>query len=234
MANRAPQQSNDFTMGAQPYGQNYYHNYPGQGQGSGQFHYGQGPESANRFYGNQTNVNSDYHYGQGPVRRYRKSGFLLFIFSAVPGLNYMYLGLMKRGLFFMTLFFATVFVANEFGARLLMFGVFILMCFSLFDGFKSRRLLMDGFVVSDAAEDIIAFFKKHWLPVSVFAGLAFFAGLAGRMSRAAASIVSVPFAHGGVLSTVSSLLSFAVGLILIVGGCYIAAKIVSRNGEKKD
>ena len=186
------------------------------------------------YHNTQSNVSDNFYYGHGPVRRYRKSGFLLFLFSGLPGLNYMYLGLMKRGLFFMTLFFSMIFVANELGARLLMFAVFILMCFSLFDGFRVRRLLTDGYVVSDAADDVIAFFKKHWKAVALFLGLAVAAGVAGRMSRAAATILSASNTIGRSFNVASDILTFGIGLIIIVAGCYLVAKILTGRNKKND
>ena len=177
----------------------------------------------------------DFYYDHGPVRRYRKSAFLLFIFSAVPGLNYMYLGLMKRGLFFMTLFFIAIFASHELGIRLLMFAVFILMCYSLFDGFRARRLLMDGFVVPDASDDIIAFFKRHKAAVIILVLVAIFTGLAGRAGRLAAGVASAPFALSrGMLSGAHDFISFGAALLVIVAGCYIAAKLISKIGKNED
>ncbi len=41
-----------------------------------------------------------------------KSKFWAFILSLIPGVGYMYLGLMRRGLEVMTLFFGTIFVSS--------------------------------------------------------------------------------------------------------------------------
>jgi len=191
------------------------------------YYQGQGHSPQGNFNNFNANINNGQYY-HGPIRRYRKSGFLLFLLSAIPGLNYMYLGLMKRGLFIMTLFFGAVFVAHEIGARILMFCIFILMCFSLFDGFRVRRLLIDGFVVQDASDDLIAFFKMHRTPIMLFLAAVLLFGFAGRVVRGGALAVSMGL--GSAFGAATSVFSFLAGLLVIVIGCYIVARLISRRG----
>ena len=77
---------------------------------------------------------------------------LLFMFSLLPGANYMYMGLMKRGLAAMSGFFLIIFLlANTFWPFNLLLGlampVYILTVF--FDGFNVRRRINAGEAVRD-------------------------------------------------------------------------------------
>lgn len=93
---------------------------------------------------------------------------LLFFFSCVipiPGLNYMYEGLIKRGLAAMSGFFLLVYLMAQFHAwpLSLIFGlsfpVYMLAC--IFDGFHIRRRINAGEAVSDDVDDILNFFKRN-------------------------------------------------------------------------
>jgi len=187
-----------------------------------------------QFY--QNNYNYSHGPGPGQIRRYRKNGFLLFLLSAVPGLNYMYLGLMKRGLFIMTLFFGFIFLAHEIGTRLFMFCVYILICFSLFDSFRVRRLLTEGFVVLDASDDILSFFKENKKSIILFFIIAVLFGIIGRIGRFFMNmdIAYIPAGVGSAFGAASNFLSFAAGLLVIVVGCYIVAKFISKQGKDKN
>jgi len=58
----------------------------------------------------------DYNNTQAAVRtKDKKSRFWAFVFSLVPGVGYLYLGLMNRGLQAMVLFFGSIFVASFIG-----------------------------------------------------------------------------------------------------------------------
>lgn len=89
------------------------------------------------------------------------NAFFLFCLSAIPGLNYMYMGLMKRGLFFMSSFFLLIFLTAFLSAPSILFIVFILMCYSFFDGFNYRRHILLGEYVKDDVNDIAPFFIKY-------------------------------------------------------------------------
>ena len=166
--------------------------------------------------------------------RYRKSAFLTFLFSALPGLNYMYLGLMKRGLFFMTLFFVLVALIRETGANIISLSLFMLMCFCLFDGFRIRRNLNDGFDVPDTIEDVAAFVKRN-KKITILLVIATVVFLILR--RAAIFIINSDafqeFVYGNIISVAMNLIFFMFGLLAIVAVCYIIAKLFSGN-DKRD
>lgn len=85
------------------------------------------------------------------------SKFLLFIFSAIPGANYMYLGLMKKGFLLMFAFFTVCF--SNMGS----FEIFIpvLFFYSFFAGFNIRRKIYDGEIITDDFGETITFFANH-------------------------------------------------------------------------
>jgi hypothetical protein len=96
------------------------------------------------------------------------SGVLLFLFSfviPVPGVNYMYMGLIKRGLTAMVGFFLLIYLLSVFNAWpfSLIFGlaipVYWLTC--MFDGYNIRRRINAGEAVYDDVEDILSFLKRN-------------------------------------------------------------------------
>jgi hypothetical protein len=103
---------------------------------------------------------------------------LLFFFSCiipVPGLNYMYEGLIKRGLAAMSTFFLLIYLTATFQMWpfSLIFGlsfpVFILT--SIFDGFAIRRRINAGETVNDDIDDIIVFVQRNKRLIFSFIGL---------------------------------------------------------------
>ena len=70
----------------------------------------------------------------------KKSSFLTFIFSLLPGAGQMYMGFMKRGLSLMTVFFLTIFVGSWLGIGLLMLIIPIIWFYSFFDVFNLRAM----------------------------------------------------------------------------------------------
>ena len=100
---------------------------------------------------------------------------LLFIFSViipVPGLGYMYMGLIKRGILTMisiALLFALggVLAGSYYSGFPLFVGVTITLIACIialaviFDGFRIRRLINDGETVEDDLNDVAEFLYKH-------------------------------------------------------------------------
>ncbi|MCL2398868.1 MAG: hypothetical protein FWC91_03870 [Defluviitaleaceae bacterium] len=111
------------------------------------------------------------------VSRYISWG-LLFLFTAViplPGLNYMYMGFIKRGLVAMGAFFGTIYMGIHFSGgafghigALFLFAIPIIWTASAFDGFKLRSRLNAGEVITDDLDDIINFFRRNRM---LFAGI---------------------------------------------------------------
>jgi hypothetical protein len=79
------------------------------------------------------------------------SGFLFFIFMAVPGLRHMYLGLMKRGLQFLATFFILVAFASTINILSPLFVPLacIVWFYSAFDSYHCRKMLARGEAIPD-------------------------------------------------------------------------------------
>ena len=96
---------------------------------------------------------------------------VLFLFSVViplPGLNYMYLGLIKRGLVAMSAFFATIYLATQFGGgglwplgMVFVFAIPVLWLSCTFDGFRIRARINAGETVTDNVDEIVAFVRRN-------------------------------------------------------------------------
>jgi len=184
----------------------------------------------------QTQSQSQTHYPPPPAPsqlRHRKSKLLTFLFSLLPGLNYMYLGLMKRGLFFMTFFFSLSVLIREIRISMFSFTIFMLMCFCLFDSFRIRRLLRDGFDVPDSIDDVISFYKSNRKPVWMLFGILLAFGLLRRSADFFINVVMGSFAFSAFLGIALNVLSFVLWLGAIVLVCYIIARIVSRKKESE-
>ena len=91
----------------------------------------------------------------------RVDGFLLFLFSMMPGANYMYMGLIKRGLCMMAAFFGTIYATAMLGGMPFAFLIPILAVTSMFDGFRLRRLINAGTDVPDNIDDVREFIRTH-------------------------------------------------------------------------
>ncbi|MCL2421494.1 MAG: hypothetical protein FWD03_06510 [Defluviitaleaceae bacterium] len=96
---------------------------------------------------------------------------LLFLFSVIfplPGLNYMYLGLIKRGLAAMAAFFGVIYMVIHFMSSgiipiglMFIFAIPVLVLASIFDGFRLRNRMIAGEVVTDNIDDITAFLRRN-------------------------------------------------------------------------
>jgi len=108
------------------------------------------------------------HAGKPPLMRRIRWG-LTFFFSFLPGASHMYMGLIKRGLaamcgFFMLIYLLTLVSGSLIGGPLtlllaLSIPVMVLTC--AFDSFNLRRRMLNGEVVHDNIDDVIAFFNRN-------------------------------------------------------------------------
>lgn len=110
-----------------------------------------------------------YKYKTKLVREKDFNNFFLFILSALPGLGYMYLGLIKRGMFVMSAFFLNIYLLSATRFSVLGFLIPVLFFASFFDGFRIARLIRSGEKVQDGIDDIFGFVKRH--KVIIFGGL---------------------------------------------------------------
>ena len=150
--------------------------------------------------GSGQNFESSVHHGQcgapggsGFTAEHRKpseragrkphryiSGLWILMLSFLPGLNYMALGLIKRGIFFMSAFFGIIYLMS--GFHVLVFPLIVLFFASLCDSQSKRRRINNGDYVSDDIYDIISFLSKYRTPllgVLIFMILSSFVGFGG-------------------------------------------------------
>ena len=102
------------------------------------------------------NENVSYVTMQG-----NKSILWLFLLSFLPGLNYMYIGLVKRGLFFIATFLMATYITIETWSIASLLAMFVIFATSLIDGFVKNGKMLIGLPVKDDISDIITFLKKH-------------------------------------------------------------------------
>lgn len=87
---------------------------------------------------------------KSPSIRGNKSRFWAFVLSLVPGLGYLYLGLMNRGLQTMLLFFGSIFVASFIGFdQLMALVVPVVIFYSIFDTQQLTKDINAGIPVDD-------------------------------------------------------------------------------------
>ena len=91
---------------------------------------------------------------------------LLFLFSVViplPGANYMYMGLIKRGLMAMFAFFGIIYLGIHLShlGLLFWFSIPVLYLACTFDGFRLRTLINAGEIVTDGIDDIMPFIRRN-------------------------------------------------------------------------
>lgn len=75
----------------------------------------------------------------------KKSGFLTFCFSLIPGAGEMYMGFMKLGISIMAFFWLLIFLAAFFGMGPLLFILPILWCYSFFNVHNIRGMSDEEF-----------------------------------------------------------------------------------------
>jgi len=107
------------------------------------------------------------HYVHAPGSKRYVSWGLLFLFSVViplPGLNYMYMGLIKRGLMAMSVFFGLIFMTTQLSGglgRIFAFAIPILILACIFDGFNLRRRINLGEVIDDSLDEVVNSIRRN-------------------------------------------------------------------------
>ncbi|MCI8301058.1 MAG: hypothetical protein HFI69_12090 [Lachnospiraceae bacterium] len=91
----------------------------------------------------------------------KKSGFLTFCFSLVPGAGEMYMGFMKQGVSIMAFFWLLIFLAAFLNMGPVLFILPILWCYSFFNVHNLRGLCDEEFY---AMEDDYLFHLDRVLP----------------------------------------------------------------------
>ena len=96
----------------------------------------------------------------------KKSKFLTFILSFVPGLGHYYLGQMTRGLHFMVLFFGSIFLFSFLNLNYSFpFFIPIIWFYSLFDALQQHRIVSEEEKVVDQPlfTSITFRIQKNWI-----------------------------------------------------------------------
>ena len=131
----------------------------------------------------------------------------------LPGVGYMYLGLLKRGLFCLSSFFLLAYLSGFFNAPIFGMAIVVLWFGCFFDGLRKRRLLLEGETVEDGVGDIVEILKKHKVIVGIALLFGVFSGISHRM---------LPLAVGHI--GIGSLMP----LFLIGAGVYVFIKILRK------
>ena len=121
--------------------------------------------------GSSGDTTRSYRSTHGHMTKRYVSWGLLFLFSVIipiPGLNYMYMGLIKRGLVAMSAFFGAIYLLIQFMSSstwaigiLFVFAIPVLWLATTFDGFRTRMRINSGEVISDNIDDIINFIRRN-------------------------------------------------------------------------
>lgn len=77
----------------------------------------------------------------------RKSRFLTFLFSLLPGAGHMYLGFMKNGVSFMAIFFFLIFVASWLNISPLIYAIPVIWFYSFFDCLNKSSMSDEEFAI---------------------------------------------------------------------------------------
>jgi len=152
----------------------------------------------------------DHHTKEAAVPGGRRlSGGLLFLFTIPPfpsGVNYMYMGLIKRGLAALIGFFLLIYLIGVSSGPLTVLFALAMPVYWLtiaFDGFSIRRRINAGEHVADSIDEAIRFLRNNKYVVWVLLALIGFSLL------------------GTVVSAVMRLVAWALPIIIISLGLYV-------------
>ena len=106
------------------------------------------------------------------------NGLLLLLLSLPPGINFMYMGLMKRGLFYMCAFFGTIYLIANLHAGLLGLAIPVIIFSSIFDAQHKKRRINSGELVKDEIDDIILFVRRFKVPIIIILALSVLGSIA--------------------------------------------------------
>ena len=91
----------------------------------------------------------------------KKSSFLTFCFSFLPGAGQMYMGFMKRGISLMSAFFFLIFISTWLSLGPLMFAMPVIWFFAFFDTHNLRAMPDDEFYAMEDNYILIPEFAKE-------------------------------------------------------------------------
>jgi hypothetical protein len=91
----------------------------------------------------------------------KKSSFLTFCFSLLPGAGQMYMGFMKRGISLMSAFFLLIFLSTWLNLGPLMFAMPVIWFFAFFDTHNLRAMPDDEFYAMEDDYILVPEFAKE-------------------------------------------------------------------------
>jgi len=156
------------------------------------------------------------------------NAFLLLIFSAFSGVNYMYEGLIKRGLLILSSFFLLWYLAIVLSEPIfgIMMAIMIITC--TFDAFRIRRRIQAGETVPDSVDDIVGFVKKY--KVIILLILAIIIGLHLLGFVVSSTLVVLPGMARGIRTVTHT--RWILPLLILLGGIYFIILSGKHSGSK--
>ena len=101
-------------------------------------------------------------YSTKSLPKRRISTFCLIALSSIPGANYMYMGLVKKGLAYLILFFSVVMLGSYLHPFVITIPIIYIYCF--FDCLEKRRSIHMGISIPDDASELTNFLLRYRLP----------------------------------------------------------------------
>ena len=106
---------------------------------------------------------------------------ITFFLSCIPGAQFMYMGLLKKGAMYLTLtmlsIFGIVMMAESGGNSVLVFPFIIAVSLcgliSFFDGLRTRRLIRSGVEVTDSIDSMLGFIARNKSRIFLIAAIVF-------------------------------------------------------------
>ncbi|MCQ4949672.1 hypothetical protein [Bittarella massiliensis (ex Durand et al. 2017)] len=170
----------------------------------------------------------------------RKSKFLTFFWSLLPGAGQMYLGLMRRGVSLMALFFGAIAVAGWLNIGLFLFAIPVIWFYAFFDAMNLGNLPYDALQYRRACDDFLwkpsdmeGLKKRLGGKTQIWVGLGCIAlGLYVLLDNLLMPYLRRVLAHSGLFwDVVNSLPTLVVALAVIALGFYL---VIGRNRREKE
>lgn len=170
---------------------------------------------------------------QNEKRHARKSKFLTFLLSFIPGAGHMYLGLINKGMSIMALYFGilcgTIFLSNIIQGHwlegaIIPFASVLSVFYSIFDSLATAEAINSGKTVEDSSPVEFQILKEKVFgrkrTIGYFLIIIGFIGILGIINNALNYIIRVFFRGNLPFSLVDLVIPFG----LILGGAYLIRK----------
>lgn len=171
-----------------------------------------------------------HHTATGGKRRI--SRLLLLMFSCMPGINYMFMGLMKRGVYALGAFMLAGYCAGTLESPLIGIVAGMIYVVSFFDGFHVRRKLINGEYVEDGFSGITNAILRHKLPLGIVTLLLVCSGVFSKIARPfyRSYVYGYSMSHSGM----EDLFSVAFVLLVVAAVFYFFIRPMHKSKKKSD